>query len=51
MLSKTFLDTFVDAYYFSGRDIKVATVVVRQQPCRSLIEFFGEDKSLADITA
>ncbi len=47
---KTFLGAFLDGYILSRRDIKPATLVVWQQPCRNLKEFFGEDKRLADIT-
>ena len=47
---KTFLGAFLDGYILSRRDIKPATLVVWQQPCRNLKVFFGEDKRLADIT-
>lgn len=47
---KTFLGSFLDGYILSRRDVKPATLVVWQQPCRNLKEFFGEDKRLADIT-
>jgi len=47
---KTFLGAFLDGYILSRRDVKPATLVVWQQPCRNLKEFFGEDKRLADVT-
>lgn len=47
---KTFLGAFLDGYILSRRDVKPATRLVWQQPCRNLKVFFGEDKRLADIT-
>ena len=47
---QTFLGAFLEGYVLSRRDIKPATLLVWQQPCRNLKEFFGEDKRMADIT-
>ena len=47
---KTFLGAFLDGYILSRRDVKPATRLVWQQPCRNLKVFFGEDKRLHDIT-
>ena len=47
---QTFIGAFLDGYILSRRDVKPATLVVWQQPCRNLKVFFGEDRRLADIT-
>ena len=47
---KTFLGAFLDGYILSRRDVKPATRLVWQQPCRNLKEFFGEGKRLVDVT-
>jgi hypothetical protein len=41
---------FLKQYILSRPDVKPATLEVWQQPCRNLIEFFGEDKPLRNIT-
>jgi integrase len=45
------LGEFLRSYILSRPDVKPATLEVWQQPCRNLIEFFGEDKPLRKITA
>lgn len=47
---KTILGAFLEGYILSRKDIKPATLLVWQQPCRNLKEFFGEDRRLKDIT-
>jgi site-specific recombinase XerD len=44
------LDEFLKGYVLSRRDVKPATLEVWQQPCRNLVEFFGADKPLRNIT-
>ncbi|GIW78813.1 MAG: hypothetical protein KatS3mg105_0620 [Gemmatales bacterium] len=44
------LGEFLRSHVLSRPDVKPATLEVWQQPCRNLIEFFGEDKPLRDIT-
>ena len=49
-LKKIFLGAFLDGYILSRRDVKPATIIIWQQPCRNLVKFFGAGKKLADIT-
>ncbi len=44
------LGEFLRTYILSRPDVKSATLEVWQQPCRNLIEFFGDDKALRSIT-
>src|SRR5215471_5222977 len=44
------LGEFLQSYILSRPDVKPATLEVWQQPCRNLMEFFGEDKPLRSIT-
>jgi len=44
------LGEFLRSYILSRPDVKPATLEVWQQPCRNLIEFFGADKRLRNIT-
>jgi len=45
------LGEFLRQYILARPDVKPATLEVWQQPCRNLVEFFGENKPLRDITA
>jgi integrase len=45
------LGDFLRSYILNRPDVKPATLEVWQQPCRNLIEFFGDDKPLRSITA
>src|SRR5215510_14146378 len=40
------LGEFLRSYILARPDVKPATLEVWQQPCRNLIDFFGEDKAL-----
>ena len=44
------LGDFLRSYILSRPDVKPATLEIWQQPCRNLIEFFGDDKPLRSIT-
>ncbi len=48
---RTALGPFLRTYPLARTDVKPATLEVWQQPCRNLIEFFGDDKPLRNITA
>ncbi len=44
------LGEFLRTHILTRPDVKPATLEVWQQPCRNLVEFFGEDKPLQSIT-
>jgi len=45
------LGEFLRGFILSRADVKPATLEVWQQPCRNLIQFFGDDKPLRNITS
>ncbi len=45
------LGEFLREFILSRLDVKPATLEVWQQPCRNLIQFFGDDKPLRNITS
>src|SRR5476651_162039 len=49
-LKRAILGEFLRGYILSRPDVKPATLEVWEQPCRNLIDFFGDDKPLRDIT-
>ena len=48
---RAILGEFLRGYILSRPDVKPATMEVWQQPCRNLIDFFGDDKPLQGITS
>ena len=49
-VKRAILGEFLTGYILSRPDVKPATLEVWQQPCRNLVEFFGDDKPLKTIT-
>ena len=47
---RSVLGDFLRSYILSRPDVKPATLEVWQQPCRNLIEFFGDSRPLRNIT-
>ena len=47
---RAILGEFLENFVLNRPDVKPATLKVWQQPCRNLIEYFGEDKPLQSIT-
>lgn len=44
------LGEFLRSFILNRPDVKPATLEVWKQPCRNLVEFFGNDKALRNIT-
>ena len=44
------LQAFLDGYIQGRGDVKASTVLIWKQTCRNLVDFFGADKPLADIS-
>ncbi len=47
---KAVLGEFLRTYVLARTDVKPATLEVWEQPCRNLIDFFGDDKPLRAVT-
>jgi len=48
--SRKSLGEFLSEFILSRADVKPATIEVWQQPCRNLLTFFGETRSLKSVT-
>ena len=49
--TRALLGEFLRSQVLNRPDVKPATLEVWRQPCRNLIEFFGDDKPLRGVTA